>query len=66
MISSHQLLLGKRGLIFGAVDPDSLAWHVAEQCYAEGARFVLTNAPYAVRLGDIRTLAEKTGSLVIE
>lgn len=66
MISSHQLLLGKRGLIFGAVDPASLAWHVAEQCYAEGARFVLTNAPYAVRLGDIRTLAEKTGSPVIE
>lgn len=63
---SHNLLAGKRGLIFGAVDSDSLAWHVAEQCHAEGARFVLTNAPYAVRIGQIDSLAEKTESPVIE
>jgi enoyl-[acyl-carrier protein] reductase I len=63
---SHHLLAGKRGLIFGAVDPDSLAWHVAEQCHAEGARFVLTNAPYAVRLGQISSLAQLTDSPVIE
>lgn len=63
---SHNLLAGKRGLIFGAVDSDSLAWHVAEQCHAEGARFVLTNAPYAVRIGQIDSLAEKTESPIIE
>ncbi len=46
---THQLLKGKKGIIFGALDSNSLAWKVAELCHAEGAEFVLTNAPIALR-----------------
>lgn len=62
----HKLLEGKNGIIFGAVDSSSLAWHVAQQCYNEGARLVLTNTSYAMQLGDLQTLAEQTHSPVIE
>jgi len=48
---SHQLLQGKRGIIFGALDPNSIAWHVAEKAFAAGATFTLTNAPIALRMG---------------
>lgn len=63
---SHNLLQGKRGIIFGAVDEQSLAWHVAMQCYAEGAQLVLTNSKFGIQLGHIQQLAELTGSTVIE
>jgi enoyl-[acyl-carrier protein] reductase I len=59
------LLEGKRGIIFGALNDKSIAWHVAEKAHAQGARLVLTNAPVAVRMGTITELAEKTGSEVI-
>lgn len=62
---SHNLLKGKRGIIFGALNDMSIAWKVAEQAHAEGATFVLTNAPIAMRMGEINNLAEKTGSTVI-
>lgn len=62
---SHNLLKEKRGLIFGALNDKSIAWKVAERSHEEGARFVLTNAPFALRLGEIENLAEKTGSRVI-
>jgi enoyl-[acyl-carrier protein] reductase I len=62
---SHNLLQGKRGIIFGALDENSIAWKVAERAKEEGATFVLTNAPIALRKGDIFRLAEKTGSEVI-
>ncbi len=62
---SHDLLKGKRGIIFGALDENSIAWKVAERAKEEGAIFVLTNAPVALRKGDIFRLAEKTGSEVI-
>ncbi len=62
---SHHLLEGKRGLIFGALNDKSIAWKVAEKAHEEGARFVLTNAPFAIRLGEIDQLAEKTGSVVV-
>jgi enoyl-[acyl-carrier protein] reductase I len=62
---SHNLLQGKRGIIFGALDENSIAWKVAERAKEEGATFVLTNAPIALRKGDIFLLAEKTGSEVI-
>ena len=62
---SYNLLKGKRGIIFGALDSKSIAWKVAERAHAEGAKFVLTNAPVALRLGTISELAEKTGSKVI-
>jgi enoyl-[acyl-carrier protein] reductase I len=62
---SHHLLDGKKGLIFGALNDKSIAWKAAERAHEEGARFVLTNAPFAIRLGEIDQLAEKTGSEVV-
>ncbi|MDZ4757544.1 MAG: SDR family oxidoreductase [Bacteroidota bacterium] len=60
-----KILEGKKGIIFGALDPNSIAWKVAEQCHANGAIFTLTNAPIALRLGTINQLAEATNSKVI-
>jgi enoyl-[acyl-carrier protein] reductase I len=62
---SNQLLKGKRGIIFGALDPNSIAWITAERVHEEGGTFVLTNAPIAMRMGAIDELAKKTGSKVI-
>tara|TARA_Y100000991_G_scaffold194384_1_gene162993 strand:- start:29 stop:847 length:819 start_codon:yes stop_codon:yes gene_type:complete len=62
---SNNLLQGKKGLIFGALDSKSIAWKVAENCKAQGAKFVLTNAPIAMRMGTINELAEKTNSSII-
>ncbi len=61
----YNLLKGKRGIIFGALDHNSIAWKVAERAKEEGATFVLTNAPIAMRFGEINELAEKTGSQII-
>lgn len=61
----HDLLKGKCGIIFGALDEQSIAWHVAEHCHAEGARLVLTNAPVAMRFGKIQELSEKLQAPVI-
>ena len=61
----QDLLKGKKGIIFGALDENSIAWKVAEKAHEQGAKFVLTNAPVALRLGTISELAEKTGSKVI-
>lgn len=62
---SHNLLKGKRGIIFGALDESSIAWKVAEKCYAEGATFTLTNAPIAMRMGAINQLAERCKTEII-
>ena len=62
---AHQLLKGKRGIIFGALDPNSIAWITAERVHEEGGTFVLTNAPIAMRMGAIDELAKKTGAQVI-
>ena len=62
---AYNLLKGKKGIIFGALDSNSIAWKVAERAHEEGASFVLTNAPVALRMGTINELAEKTGSQVI-
>jgi len=62
---SNGLLKGKKGIISGALDSDSIAWKIAEKAHAEGAEIVLTNAPVALRLGAINELAEKTNSIVI-
>ena len=64
-MNTHQLLKGKKGIIFGALDPDSIAWHVAEKAFASGARFTLTNAPVALRMGKIQELAQKCETEVI-
>ena len=58
---AHNILKGKRGIIFGALDSKSIAWKVSEHAHNEGAKFVLTNAPIALRMGTIHELAEKTG-----
>lgn len=52
------VLAGKRGIIFGALDERSIAWHVALRCVEEGASVVLTNTTQAIQLGDIETLAQ--------
>ena len=62
---SYNLLKGKRGIIFGALDENSIAWKTAERVHEEGGTFVLTNAPIAMRMGSINKLAEKTGSKII-
>ena len=62
---SHNLLKGKKGIIFGALNDMSIAWKVAERAHEEGASFTLTNAPIAMRMGTINELAEKTNSKVL-
>lgn len=62
---AYNLLKGKRGIITGALDENSIAWKVAEKAHEEGATFVLTNAPVAMRMGEIKALAEKTNSQII-
>jgi len=61
----YNLLKGKKGIIFGALDANSIAWKTAERAHEEGAEFVLTNAPIAMRMGAINELAEKTGSQIV-
>src|SRR5690606_36918117 len=56
---ANKLLEGKKGIIFGALDERSIAWKVALRAVEEGASIVLTNAPVALRMGTINTLAEK-------
>lgn len=62
---SNNLLKGKKGVVFGALNNESIAWKVAEQAHAQGAEIVLTNAPIAMRMGEINQLAEQTGALII-
>lgn len=59
------ILKGKRGIIFGALDENSIAWKVAEQAVEQGATITLTNAPIAMRMGAINQLAEKCNAKVI-
>lgn len=61
----YNLLKGKRGIIFGALDENSIAWKTAERVHEEGGVFVLSNAPIAMRMGTINQLADKTGSQII-
>lgn len=55
----NNLLKGKRGIIFGALDEKSIAWKTAVKCHEEGAQLVLTNAPVALRMGEINKLAQQ-------
>ncbi|MFA9290502.1 MAG: enoyl-ACP reductase [Solirubrobacteraceae bacterium] len=61
----NQILKGKKGIIFGALDEKSIAWKTAERCHAEGAEFILTNAPVALRMGELKKLAENTNSDIV-
>jgi enoyl-[acyl-carrier protein] reductase I len=65
IIMSHQLLKGKKGIIFGALDERSIAWITAIRCFEEGAEILLTNAPVAMRMGEINKLAEKVSAPVV-
>ena len=62
---SFNLLKGKKGIIFGALDKDSIAWKTAERIKEEGGEFILTNAPIAIRMGSVDELAKKTKSKLI-
>jgi enoyl-[acyl-carrier protein] reductase I len=62
---SNNLLNGKKGIIFGALDENSIAWKTALKVNEQGGEFVLTNAPVAMRMGSISVLAKQTSSLVI-
>ena len=58
----NNLLKGKKGIIFGALDERSIAWKTALQCHSEGAQIILTNAPVALRMGEINKLSEACGN----
>ncbi|MEO8583901.1 MAG: SDR family oxidoreductase, partial [Flavitalea sp.] len=62
---SYNLLKGKKGIIFGALDEKSIAWKTAIRCYEEGAELVLSNAPVALRMGEINKLAELVKAPII-
>ena len=62
---SHKILEGKKGIIFGALDDQSIAWKTADAIKNAGGKFVLTNAPVAMRMGAINDLATATDSKVI-
>ncbi|SFC16114.1 enoyl-[acyl-carrier protein] reductase I [Flexibacter flexilis DSM 6793] len=62
---AHNLLQGKRGIIFGALDENSIAWKVALRAKEEGASIVLTNAPIALRMGKIKELADLCNAEII-
>ena len=62
---ANNLLQGKRGVIFGALDEKSIAWKVAERCVAEGATITLTNAPVAMRFGAINELGKQLNAEII-
>ncbi|MBT3382347.1 MAG: SDR family oxidoreductase [Prolixibacteraceae bacterium] len=61
----NNLLQGKKGIIFGALNPDSIAWKVAERAHEEGATLTLTNTPVALRMGETKSLADKLNTIVI-
>ena len=62
---SYNLLKGKKGIIFGALDENSIAWKTAERVHDEGGKFVLTNAPIALRMGNLVKLSKTTNSKII-
>ncbi|MDR3705897.1 MAG: enoyl-ACP reductase [Paludibacteraceae bacterium] len=61
----NNLLQGKRGIIFGALNNMSIAWKVAERAVEEGATITLTNTPIAVRMGTTNELGEKLNAEII-
>lgn len=63
---TYNLLKGKKGIIFGALNEQSIAWKVAERAVEEGAEIVLTNTAMSIRLGSIDQLAAKCNAPIIE
>jgi enoyl-[acyl-carrier protein] reductase I len=62
---AYNLLKGKKGIIFGALNERSIAWKIAERAHAEGAQIVLTNTPVAMRLGEVDQLAKACNSILV-
>ena len=62
---SYKILEGKKGIVFGALDQNSIAWKTAESIVASGGEIVLTNAPIAIRMGNINQLSKKLDSPII-
>lgn len=62
---AYNLLKGKKGIIFGALNEKSIAWKIAERCYQEGAEITVSNTPIAIRMGNLRELAEQYNAKVI-
>jgi enoyl-[acyl-carrier protein] reductase I len=62
---SNNLLAGKKGIIFGALDEKSIAWKTALKCHEQGAQIVLSNAPVALRMGEINKLSEAIEAPVV-
>ena len=63
---AYNLLKGKRGIIFGALNSNSIAWKVAQRAYEEGANFTLSNTGVAMRMGDTAQLADECKTIAIE
>ena len=62
---ANNILKGKRGIIFGALNEQSIAWKVAEKAVAEGAIITLSNTPIALRMGELDGLSQKLNAPVI-
>ncbi len=62
---ANNLLAGKRGVISGALDTQSIAWKIAQRCVEEGASITLTNAPVALRFGELNELGEQLNAEII-
>jgi len=62
---SNQLLKGKKGIIFGALDERSIAWKTAQKVVEEGGQIVLSNAPIALRMGKINELAKACNDALV-
>ncbi|HAP70889.1 MAG TPA: enoyl-ACP reductase [Cryomorphaceae bacterium] len=62
---SNGLLSGKCGIVFGALNSDSIAWKAAQVIHAQGGKVVLTNAPIAMRMGELDELAEAIDAPII-
>jgi enoyl-[acyl-carrier protein] reductase I len=62
---AYNLLKGKKGIIFGALNEQSIAWKVAQRAVQEGAEIVLSNAPIALRMGELNKLAEECKAPII-
>ena len=62
---AENLLKGKKGIVFGALNDQSIAWKTAIQAHAQGAELVLTNAPVAMRMGEIHELSKIVGNAPI-
>jgi len=63
---SYNLLKGKKGIIFGALDEKSIAWNVALRAKEEGAVFTLSNTPLALRFGNVKELSEQCDAEIIQ